>query len=167
MTEWCKKTFSMKSFLKSSRKAGSKKYLGVTGSYLVEIIDQEPVIMELIRGTRFSFTPSDASRYSGTEKRMILKAFSDDALLILNTRQESTSNDLVELSVFINQSEVPSHILLNEAEKLASLRWSSATLIFRCTSKEEYASFAQAGWRTPDTTRVRTSFKKFIGPGRR
>lgn len=157
----------MKSFLKSSKKAGSKKYLGVTGSYLVEIIDREPIILYLVIGSRFSYTPSEASRYSGTEKRMILKAFSDDALLILNTRQESTSNDLVEISTFINRSEIPSHILLNEAEKLASLRWSSATLIFHCTSIDEYSSLVQAGWRTPDTMSFKTVFKKFIGPGRR
>lgn len=158
----------MKSFLKSSRQAGSKKYLGLVGSLLTELIDEEPVIQNLIEGTRFNFTPSQVSRYSGREKRMILTTFSNDAVLILTTQKESfLDGGLVELSVFVNQSQIPSHALLNDAEKLAFFRWPAATLLFQCTSAEEYVSFALAGWKTSDTTSVKTVFKKFIGPGKR
>lgn len=121
----------MKSFLKSSRKAGSKKYLGVIGSLLTEIIDQEPVIQHLLTGTNFQFLPSESSRYTGAGKRMILTTFAHDALLILNTAKESSFGDLVELSVFVNNSQQSSKSLLKEAQKLAALRWPMATLRFK------------------------------------
>lgn len=156
----------MKSFLKSSRKAGSKKYLGVTGSYLFEIIDQEPVTIELVRDTRFSFTPSDASRYSGLKKRMILTTFDHNALLVFNTVKDSPLEDQVTLSIFVNKSQYPSKTLLIEAERLATFRWPIAILRFESSSKSEKRLFARAGWNTLRTPYEDRVFEKFIGPAK-
>lgn len=136
----------MKSFLKSSRKAGSKKYLGVIGNNLIEIIDEEPIIKDLLAGTRFSFTPSSASRYSGVNKRMILTTIGHEALIIFNTTHEDTFNDQVTLSVFINKSQISSAKLLKESEKLAIFRWPVITLFFESSSENEQQLFIQAGW---------------------
>lgn len=129
----------MISFLKSSRKAGSRKYLGVIGSLLTKIIDQEPVIQHLLAGTSFRFFPSESSRYSGAGKRMILTTFGHDALLILNTVKESSFEDLIELSVFANNSQQSSKSLLKEAQKLAALRWPMATLRFKIRADSRWS----------------------------
>lgn len=137
---------SMKSFLKSSRKTGSKKYLGVIGSYLMEILDDEPVIIHLLKDSAYHYSPSMASRFSGPEKRLILTTFLSDALLIFSTTKENDFGDVVELLVFVNNSVTASSTLLKEAERLASLRWPVATLQFKSSSQDTNRLFLQAGW---------------------
>jgi hypothetical protein len=137
---------SMKSFLKSSRKTGSKKYLGVIGSYLMEILDDEPVIIHLLKDSAYHYSPSMASRFSGPDKRLILTTFLSDALLIFSTTKENDFGDVVELLVFVNNSVITSATLLKEAERLASLRWPVATLQFKSSSQETNHLFLQAGW---------------------
>lgn len=151
----------MKAFLKSSRKAGSKKYLGVIGSYLFEIIDQEPLIMKVLLGTKSIFNPSQASRHSGPEKRMILTTFSSDALLIFKTAHENALGDLVDLTIFLNASTYDIQTLLQEAEMLAILRWPIATLRFECSTSYQRSLFIKAGWKS-SLTANRFTVEKFI-----
>lgn len=156
---------SMKSFLKSSRKTGSKKYLGVIGSYLIEILDDEPVIIHLLKDSAYHYSPSRASRFSGPDKRLILTTFQSDALLIFNTAKENNFSDTVDLSVFVNNSTTPSAALLKEAENLAGLRWPAAALRFECRSETETKLFARAGWKASPTNQ-NMIFEKFIGPAK-
>lgn len=157
---------SMKSFLKSSRKTGSKKYLGVIGSHLIEILDDEPVIIHLLKDSALSYSPSMASRFSGPDKRLILTTFLSDALLIFSTTKESAFGDTVDLSVFVNNSTTPSVALLREAESLASLRWPVAELRFECRSETETKLFAQAGWKAL-LTNQNMVFKHLLGSAKR
>lgn len=157
---------SMKSFLKSSRKTGSKKYLGVIGSYLMEILDDEPVIIHLLKDSAYHYSPSMASRFSGPDKRLILTTFQSDALFIFSTTKEKDFGDTVDLSVFVNNSTTPSVALLKEVESLAGLRWPVAALRFECRSETETKLFSQAGWKASPTNQTMV-FKHLLGPAKR
>ena len=123
--------------------------------------------MELVTGTRFSFTPSDASRYSGPTKRMVLTTFDHSGLVVFNTVKDSPLDDQVTLSIFVNQSQWPSTTLLNEAERMAALRWPTAILRFESSSESEKRLFARAGWNASWPPNEDTVFEKFIGPVKR
>ena len=117
----------MKAFLKSHRGNKRKRFLGVIGSYLVEILDDDPVISRILSKSRYKHYPLSYSYLSGVTKRMILKTFSNDALVILGTRPRVQKNNICKKLFFINNSDIPSKVLLQEARKLAEDRWSIVT----------------------------------------
>ena len=114
----------MKAFLKSHRGSERKRFLGVIGSYLIEVLDDDPVISRILSKSKYKHYPSNDSYLSGPTKRMILKTFSNDALIILGTRQGTQKNNICKRLFFINNSDIPSEVLLRDSRTLAEDRWS-------------------------------------------
>lgn len=113
----------MEAFLKGHRGSSTKRFLGVIGSYLVEILDDDPIIKKLLAASCHSHSPSTDSRFRSATKRLILKSFSGDALVIIKTKPGSSDYNECELASFINNSREDSETLLNDARELAKHRW--------------------------------------------
>ena len=112
----------MESFL-TTRTRPSKRFLGVIGSYLVEILDDDPVIQKVLATSKHKYSKSPESRFTGLNKRMVLKTFSGDAIIIVQTKSGSVQNDQCELFVFFNKSLLTTKDLVEDARALAKHRW--------------------------------------------
>lgn len=102
-----------------------KLYLGVIGSYMIEILDDHPLIRKITTKLQFHelSKPQLGSRLGGPCGRMILKGFTDDVLIVIRTKKRCKNNDTCVLGLMKNKSDIPSKVLLQDARSLAILRW--------------------------------------------
>lgn len=137
----------MKVFLRNGRRGrASKKFIGVIGSYLIEILDDDPLIPHILTNSQFKYRPSDASRLDGVRARMVLKSHSNDSLIIFKTKNATHWNEECELVAFVNNSNIASTDLLREAQRLSEYRWFSKKefIISRDISHE--LKLVKEGW---------------------
>lgn len=116
----------MQAFLRN-KKYSRKIFLGVIGSYLIETLDDDPII------TKLAGTPilksyqkkyqTGSSRFVGSSVRMVLKSFEGDALLILTCFDKLKSE--CHLFHFSNHGKQTDQQILLDALNLASFRWSA------------------------------------------
>lgn len=118
------KPSSMEAFLKGHRGGKTKQFLGVIGSYLVEILDENPMITSLLSKSQYHHLPSADSRFVAPTKRLILTSFSNDILVIIKNSECSLDGDTCELAAFVNNSREDSETILADARVLAKHRWS-------------------------------------------
>jgi hypothetical protein len=111
-----------------NKKYGRKIFLGVIGSFLIETLDDDPIINKLTK-TRIlkkyrTLFPANTSRFVGSSGRMVLKAFEGDTLLILTCINKLESH--CEVFCFYNKmKKYTDQQILSDALRLASLRWNS------------------------------------------
>jgi len=105
-------------------KYSRKKFLGVIGSFLIETLDDDPIISKFINIKRLSSYrskyPINGPRFLGPTSRMILKSHDADALIILIDIDSEC-----HLFHFLNRSKYSDQQILSDALKLASFMWSS------------------------------------------
>jgi len=118
----------MQSFLRN-KKNGRNIFLGVIGSFLIETLDDDPIINKLtktciLKSYRTLF-PANSSRFIGSTSRMVLKAFDGDALLVLTTCYDKLESPNCQILFYSNISKCSDQQILSDALRLASLRWNS------------------------------------------
>lgn len=117
----------MKKFLRN-HKRGAPGFVGAIGSHLIEILDDDPSIRIILsltnaNATDYSSFSQGAPRYCGPSKRMILKNFSNEALVVFHTLVLNQKYHTCEMKLFVNGSKINSNELLHGAVKLAASRW--------------------------------------------
>lgn len=112
----------MLTILRANRR---EKYIGVIGSYMEEVLYHDKILVKVLEKVKRTVNPPPAgSRYIGQSKFMILRAFSNDALIVIATRKmNNPKNTKCKLVMMVNKSDVPTPKLLAEARLLAKFRW--------------------------------------------
>lgn len=110
-----------------NKKYSRKIFLGVIGSYLIETLDDDPIITKLagvhILKSYQKLYPTHSTRFAGSTLRMVLKSFKGDALLILTCIDKLKSE--CHLFHFSNHGKQTDQQILLDALNLASFRWSA------------------------------------------
>lgn len=117
----------MQAILKNRRGQKPTFFIGAIGTYLIEILDDDPLISKLLIKTKHKYKASCKSRTKGQDKRMVLKTFKNDALIILKNAIGSEKEWTVLL--LINNSQESSENLLRDAKRLARDRWPKVNLL--------------------------------------
>lgn len=118
----------MQAILKNRRGQKPKFFIGAIGTYLIEILDDDPLIPKLLSKTNYRYRLSTQSRIKGQDKRMILKTFDNDALIILKNSSKN-SDEKWTVFLIINNSPESSENLLQDAKRLARDRWPKINLL--------------------------------------
>ncbi|HRK55684.1 MAG TPA: hypothetical protein PK185_17345 [Cyclobacteriaceae bacterium] len=111
----------MLTILRANRR---EKYIGVIGGYMEEVLYHDKILAEVLKKVKRTINPPVGSRLSGPSKFMILRAFSNDAVIVIATRKmDNPKNTKCKLVMMVNKSDVPTSKLLAEARLLAKFRW--------------------------------------------
>src|SRR5690606_26365064 len=111
----------MLTILRANRR---EKYIGVIGSYMEEVLYHDRVLAEVFKKIKRKIEPPIGPRLSGPTKFMILRAFTNDALIVICTRKKNNpTNSKCKLVMISNKSAIPTSKLLVEARLLAKFRW--------------------------------------------
>jgi hypothetical protein len=106
------------------QKFSRKRFVGFIGTFLIETLDDDPIISKFINKNRLtqyrSKYPVNSTRFLGPTSRMILKSHDADALIILIDIDSEC-----QLFHFLNRSKYSNQQILSDALKLASFKWSS------------------------------------------
>lgn len=128
----------------NSRRKGPD-FLGVFGSFLIETLDDDKIIEKLT--PRFFNNWREVKRLSGPNAWMILKNFSNEALVIIKSKGSNA-----ELVVYINHSIIPDEELIADVRRLASHRWPNQCLRVKVKTINQMRSecietFKRNGWK--------------------
>jgi hypothetical protein len=111
------------------RRRKSKQFVGVIGSYLIEMLGDPAFIKQMICKTvlqnSYSFSAAKGPRLAGPTRRMMLTTFAKDSLILFNTVSKDSSCELILL---INNSDYEDSQIIEDAVKLACFRWEEITI---------------------------------------
>lgn len=86
-----------------NQKQKTSKYLGLLGVHLIEILDNDPYLIKVLKDNRLKkiYTPSNSSRFRGDRERMVLMGLNTNALFALRKSNEPQHNQRVELIILV------------------------------------------------------------------
>lgn len=133
-------TIHMLHFIKNT-KGNPSKYLGMSGQHLVEILDNDPFLLKMLKatGNRKIYKPSEKSRFTGNHQRMVLMSKKDTALFTLTKSQSPKGYHGIELGI-LNLPEESFSPMLKELATLANMRWPKLPLFIRISSHTSIAN---------------------------
>lgn len=116
-------------------KGNPSKYLGMSGQHLVEILDNDPFLLKVLKspGAKKIYKPSDKSRFMGNHQRMVLMSKKDIALFTLAKSQSPKGYHGIELGI-LNTPEESIGPMLKELASLANMRWPKLPLFIKINS---------------------------------
>lgn len=151
----------MYAHLVASRQLGYKKYFGVVGLHLMEILDDEPILEALLEKCGHKCELSQESRMTGFSRRMILKGFSNDCLIIF--RSSNTANpESYSLEAFCNFGNTPDTELIKEATLLTHHRWLDKKEFAISTSQHSEHNLLKNGYTQSKAIRNLSVFERRV-----
>lgn len=106
------------------QKYSRKIFLGVIGSFLIETLDDDPIMSKFMNKKRLALYlskyPINSPRFLGPTSRMLLKSHDADALIIFIAIDSEC-----QIFHFLNRSKYSDQQILSDALKLASFKWGS------------------------------------------
>jgi hypothetical protein len=112
--------------IKSHRGAKTKEFIGVVGTYFIEILDDDPFITNFLTSVKGDYlhAPSESSRFLTPDERMVLKCHDKNSLAIFKSERHHESYACsLKLFIYRHTSHAPKE-LLTDALRLAASRWS-------------------------------------------
>lgn len=146
----CSQTIQMLHFIKNP-KGKPLQYLGMSGPNLIEILDNDPILVQALSTstTRKLYKPSTKSRFTGKDQRMVLTGKNRQALFFLRISQSPKGYQGVELGI-LNLPEESFTNMVKELVSLAKMRWPKLPLFIRLNMHQDMANLKTAlfnlGW---------------------
>jgi hypothetical protein len=129
-----------------NHKKGGADYLGVLGSFLIETLDDDIMLLS-VAPRYFQYWDASQARLYGRDARLILKSFRNNGLVII----KSTREQVPKLVVLKGPSNWLNSDLVDDIIRLASHRWPKMPLVAKIGTIKKICPgavdlFKRSGW---------------------
>lgn len=137
-------------FIKNPKGKPSR-YVGMCGKFLVEILDNDPILIRALKSKSASkiYKPSRSCRFTGNNQRMVLAAKTEDGLFTLRKTKAPKGYEGIELGI-LTVSKDSFGPMLKDLALLANQKWDKLPLFLRLGLHADIANLEMSlfnqGW---------------------